>query len=257
MMFIYTIFVVHQFMVFSNFPIYNFFELDHLNILSQSPLLEVNNKIKKLLIENWDNSYQMLVSFQNKLYYTTGPDYFDDLSWDLETGLMAQHTKLLRDRVYHFAFTEINGKIWQTGGISKDEAIKETYFLLSNFTWVSGPELPEAKESHTMVTISETEVILFGGNLKGFAKMSANRVWIYNDKHKSFDKRKDFEIGYRPSAAMTYIESIDKEAILVLVKGRAFFYDISYDSWIKADNTWIHPMPKFELVKLFASSDNR
>ena len=244
-------------MVFSNFPIYNFFELDHLNILSYTPLLKETNKIKTSLIENWNNSNQMLISFQNKLYYDSGPDFYD-MSWDLYSGVKTNHDySVKRLLVYDFAFTDVNEKIWRTGGISEDEPIKQTFFLLSNFSWINGPQLPEAKESHTMVTISENEVLIFGGDIKGVGKNSANRVWLYNDQHNSFEIRKDFELGFRPSAAMTYIKKLARKAILVLVKERAYFYDVARDAWIHADDSWIHPIPKFEQVKIFATSDDR
>ena len=200
----------------------------------------------------------MLVPFQGRLYFQRGIHYRKSKSWDLKTGQVSNHENLKeQDDVIEFAIAEVNDKIWRTGGISQGEAIKTTFFLLPNFTWIKGPELPEKKESHTMVRISDREVLLLGGNLKGFARESANGVWLYNDEYESFDIRKDFELGAHPSAAMTYIKDMAKEVILILVKGRAYFYDVSYDAWIQADNTWIHPVQNFELIKLFVSSDKR
>lgn len=245
---------VHRFLVLSKFPINNIYDLDYSNILSPTPLLEEHVNLKGRVFDIWDNSHQFLVSFQNRLYYGRGAGFSFSKSWDLKTGELATHQTLVEEYVvYDFAFIEVNGKIWRTGGWSQEDgvAVKSTHFLHQNFTWTRGPDLPYEKESHTMVAISETEIIIFGGNLLRFAKESANKIWIYNDIHQNFTRMKDFQLGSYPSAIKSYIEDIKKEALIVMIRGKVYFYDWPYDSWIESGGSWIHPVPQFERIKFF------
>ena len=175
-------------------------------------------------------------------------------SWDLKSGEMVDHPQL-NEIVQNFAFTEVNGKIWRTGGHTENGAIRDTFYLNSNFTWSKGLELPTVKESHSMITITQHEVLIIGGNLQGYSQETANHIWVYNDDSQTYTTMADFELGTKPSAAKTYIPDIKKEAILVLIKNRVYFYDLPYDSWIEADPTWIHPVPNFERIKLFTSNN--
>ena len=222
------------------------------HVLSPSTLLQHYPDIKEAFI-NWDSSYQMLAIYQTRLYYYRGPDQFS-LSWDMNTKEEWEHHSVPdEEKVYNFAFVEINGKIWKTGGFLGDKAISKTFFLHFNFTWLGGPDLPAMKESHTMISISNFEVFIMGGNLQGYAQESANKVWLYNDKHQNFTLKSDFKLGSYPSAVKTYIKPLNKEVIIVMIKEKVYFYDWLYDAWIEADNSWIHPVSAFERVKLFAS----
>ena len=242
-------------MVFSKFPIENFFEMEYQNVLAPSPLLKENIHLQSEIIDQWDGSNQLLASFHDRLYYRKGGGYWDSKSWDLNTGEFQQHANFVEEFIIvNFAVTQVNGKLWRSGGLTEEnEVLKETYFLSPDFHWMKGPNLPAVKEAHTKVTISKTKVVIFGGNARGFGRGTANAVWLYDDESGNFTKMNDFELGSHPSAAMTYIEDIKKKAIIVVIKGKVYFYDFEYDSWIEASNSWIHPVATLERVKLFIS----
>ena len=250
---------IHQFLVFSDFPINDFFDMDFHNILSPSPLYREHDflELKSNIIENWNPVNQVLVSFNKRLYYYRGPQ-FDGVSRDLESGVVHQHDNILAPELEpNFALIEVNGKIWKTGGINrKNEVLNETFFLLPDFSWTIGPDLPAPRETHTMVGISETEVLILGGNLRGYGRESAAGVWIYNDVHQKYSIMNDFELSRTMSAIKVFIEDLNKEAVLVMLKGKVLFYDWTFDTWIEGDDTWIHPVANFEHIKLF-SPDGR
>ena len=243
-------------MVFSKLNIDNFFDLNFQNTLSPSPLQQTNS-LKRYIGHFWDSSRSILAVIGNRLYYTKSGTNGLTKSWNLDSADLIDHENLQEDDImYDFAYCQVDGKIWRTGGYKLETGgSKDTFFLGSNFTWSQGPELPAAKESHTMLAINEDEVIIFGGNLQGYARKSGNAVWIYNDKHSNYSIMKDFELGSRPTAAKIHSDDIGKEVIIVLIKNAVFFYDWPFDSWIKADETWIHPVPQFERVKLFIANE--
>ena len=247
---------VHQFMLMSNFLNNIFFDLNFQNVVEEGKLQQTTS-IENYILPFWGGSFCILTVFHDRLFYSNR--LLDkDRSWDIKSGETFQHGKLEESvNVYDFAFTVVNGKLWRTGGLVEDEgAIMSTFFLDSDFNWADGPDLPQPKESHTMLALNDNEVIIFGGNLQGFARASASLVWIYNDEHGNFTTMGDFKLGSRPSVALTYIEDIGKEVVLVLIKNEAYFYDWLFDAWIQADETWIHPIAQLERIKLFVS-DNR
>ena len=136
----------------------------------------------------------------------------------------------------NFAFVKVNGKVWLTGGYDNTYRWQTvTSFLLPDFTWIRGPDLPEKKTHHRMVTIEDTKVVIFGGKYPD--------VWIYDDESKTFDKKNPFYIGRHLSAyKITDFKELGKEVILVCkIGGSMYIYDWKIDFWYALPYSWKAP----------------
>ena len=73
------------------------------------------------------------------------------------------HATLKSKRSHHSA-TVVKGALIVAGGIGPGVGdIASTEFIYSNGTVESGPDLPEAKHAHCMVTLQDGKVMILGG----------------------------------------------------------------------------------------------
>ena len=82
------------------------------------------------------------------------------------------------------ATVEIQNKLWILGGSNDNfDGLQSSEFLTSSGT-SSGPTLPEKVESHCVTSLSETKVMIIGGEIphfvdgKTFEKLSRQRPWV-------------------------------------------------------------------------------
>ena len=82
----------------------------------------------------------------------------------------------------HFLATvEIQNKLWILGGSNDNfDGLQSSEFLTSSGT-SSGPTLPEKVESHCVTSLSETKVMIIGGEIPHFVdgKDASRFVYIF------------------------------------------------------------------------------
>ena len=190
----------------------------------------------------------IVVPYLNRLYACSNYPDKECISWDLNSGENNTHPPLNTQYSHHcsFSLVGLNGKIWINGGYVNDydKKIKSTYFLQPNFTWIKGPDLPEAKAYHTSVSIDDFRAVIFG-NTEG--------IWIYNDKLKSFERKRSFDIGENLSAyKINDFTEIGNEVILVRGNlGLMFVYNWFNDTWYELDSSWTVPSSFYYNSALF------
>lgn len=108
--------------------------------------------------------------FNDKMYFCRLNEACS--SWDIFTGQW--NTSASTDMVHvenkrdGRAITEVNNKIWISGGFNyPGDATANSAFLDDQGVWTAGPDLPEANNNHNTVTISDYEVLYFGGYVGG------------------------------------------------------------------------------------------
>ena len=152
-------------------------------------------------------------------------------SWKFLTGEKETHPALNiePDSYCGVALTEINGKIWITGGNND----RKTAFLQANFTWTKGPDLPEDKSYHVAIAIDRTRAVIFGD-------FYSPDVWLYDDAKRSFEIRAPYDIGNEMTAGkLADFNEIGNDVILVLDNyGHMATYDWENDSWMRLDDSW-------------------
>ena len=141
----------------------------------------------------------------------------------------------------HFGQATVNGKVWVNGGADQVfRFYKDTYFLIpeSGYSWVRGPDLPGYIAHHTAVTISPTQVAIFGGH--------NSNVWIYDDETGTFEVKRPFWLDlFVVAGKITDFDEIGKEVVLAVVKSRhAYVYDWRIDEWFKLGPSWNIPSNK-------------
>ena len=209
---------------------FNSHDIDYPNILP-NPLEEVDTSFKYI-------GQQIVVPFNNRLFFCSNYKGDKCYSYDLKTGKKETHDPMnTKYNIYwYFSSVKVNKKIWVHGGWNVIHSLSESHFLLPNLTWISGPDLPEAKILHSSVAIDEMRVVIFGG-------MNVNKIWIYNDKFKTYEHKKPRHVGYGLSACLlSNFREVANNIILVRDNfSRMQTYDWTLDIWTKLDLTWTIP----------------
>ena len=85
----------------------------------------------------------------------------------------------------------VNGALWVTGGYKAGQGInsylKTTEFIFPNGTTSDGPDLPEARWRHCMVTLHDTRVMIIGTE----GLMDGKSVEIFDPDTNTFSKGPD------------------------------------------------------------------
>ena len=81
----------------------------------------------------------------------------------------------------------VNGALWVTGGVSSTYH-KSTEFIFPNGTRLDGPDLPEGRLNHCLVTLHDNQVMIIGTE---HPRRFKNSVKIFDPDTKTFSKGPD------------------------------------------------------------------
>lgn len=83
-------------------------------------------------------------AFKDNIHFCKLDTNDDCQAWNFRTGQWTQDNGRPVNVTQYFAVTEINGKLWVTGGEMEDlSSTSLTNFLDKDGNWTSGPSLPQ------------------------------------------------------------------------------------------------------------------
>ena len=83
-------------------------------------------------------------AFKDKIHFCNMHTNDDCQAWNFRTGQLTQDNGRPVNSSRYFDVTEINGKLWVTGGEMADfNSTSSTDFLDDNDNWTPGPNLPQ------------------------------------------------------------------------------------------------------------------
>ena len=143
-------------------------------------------------------------------------------SWNL-------HCTMTSRRSIHAA-TVINDTLFISGGVDGILKLASTEFIHADGTVTSGPNLPEARNGHCMVTLHDSKVIIIGAN---YPSSLYKNVLVFDPADNSYTTRPSMSYERRNSACTLFHSDLHNGRPVVLAAGgwkqaTAEVYDYTY-----------------------------
>ena len=154
--------------------------------------------------------------------------------YDVNNGTITDYSAKQRTigKWIGYGVVVMKDKVWIVGGRNTNPAIdivtNKTEFMDEDSNWTEGPEMPEPRYYSTLVAISDTEVLVFGGMPEGVPS------YLYDDSDGSLVAKAP--IGpdvhrFTPATFMT-LPGLGQVVFVIQPNGKAVTYDFDTDSWI-------------------------
>ena len=178
--------------------------------------------------------YEANFVFRGKFYSCHRNTAYGCLAYDVNNGSIADYSN--KSRIISGAYiltstVEINDKIWRVGGLivlsGTVERTNRTEMMDEDSNWTEGPELPDPRSRATLVAVSKTQVLIFGGQPSGL------QSYLYDDADGSFDPRAAIgasSLARMPAAFMT-LPGIGQVVLAIRNDHKAITYDMDTDIW--------------------------
>ena len=111
-----------------------------------------------------------------------------------------------------------NNSLWITGGQDESHYVLSSSEYIETIKRMSGPDLPIAVSSHSMVNIKNDLTIIIGGEITG--GFSSSKTFYYNHKHGNWSDGPELFLARALNAAGIVTDEATQEKLLFVTGGQ-------------------------------------